>query len=43
MDLGYMDFVGDFLVTRNMVYNSHREIGLVLAIKFFPEKTSPGR
>ena len=26
-----------------MVYNGHREIGLVLAIKFFPEKTSSGQ
>ena len=25
-----------------MVYNGQGEIGLVLAVKFFPKKTSPG-
>ena len=25
-----------------MVYNGHREMGLVLAVNFFPKKTSPG-
>ena len=29
--------------TLNMVYNGHREMGLVLAVKFPPKKTSPGR
>ena len=28
--------------TLSMVYNGHREFGLVLAINFLPEKTSPG-
>ena len=27
----------------NMINNGDREIGLVLAIKFFPKKTSPGQ
>ena len=28
--------------TRIIVYKSHREISLVLALNFFPKKTSPG-
>ena len=32
-----------FTHTRIMVYNGQGEIGLVLAVKFFPKKASSGR
>ena len=48
--VGYTDSFGNprFIhyyksdTTLSMVYNGHREIGLVLASNFFPEKTSRG-
>ena len=38
-----LNFQTKTINTRNMVYNGHREIGLVLALKFFPEKTISGQ
>ena len=31
-----------FLNTRIIIYKGHREMGLVMALKFFPKKTSSG-
>ena len=28
--------------TRIIIYKGHREMGLVMALNFFPKKTSPG-
>ena len=38
MDKNFQNFEN----TRIIIYKGHREMGLVMALKFFPKKTSPG-